>query len=114
MRDQGCGIQVAGWDALWTKLIPRPVFCIRLSNGRIEEFNGAGVGIHPPGREFPLVRYGGSRQYFMQGKRVGNTAFLKTVYLSNGSASLTGSSNMAPRPNCGPMSALMPPGLLPG
>jgi TonB family protein len=48
----------------------------------------ASVGIHPPGREFPLVRYGGSHQYFMQGKRVGNTAFLKTVYLSNGSVSL--------------------------
>ena len=48
----------------------------------------ASIGIHPPGREFPLVRYGGSHQYFMQGKRVGNTAFLKTVYLSNGSVSL--------------------------
>src|SRR5512137_2234426 len=48
----------------------------------------ASIGIHPPGREFPLVRYGGSHQYFMQGKRVGKTAFLKTVYLSNGTVSL--------------------------
>jgi TonB family protein len=48
----------------------------------------ASVCVHPPGRELPLVRYGGSHQYFMQGKRVGRTAFLKTVYLSNGSVSL--------------------------
>ncbi|MBN1131218.1 MAG: hypothetical protein JXA71_19665 [Chitinispirillaceae bacterium] len=48
----------------------------------------ASVSIRPTDCETPLVRYGGSHQYFMDGKRVGNNAFLKTVYLSNGSVSL--------------------------
>jgi TonB family protein len=46
------------------------------------------ISIHPPGRETPTVRYGGSHQYFMDGKRVGDNAFLKTVFLSNGSVSV--------------------------
>ncbi|MBN2036075.1 MAG: TonB family protein [Chitinispirillaceae bacterium] len=46
------------------------------------------IGIHPPGQDYPQVRYGGSRQYFMQGKRVGPNAFLKIMYLSNYSVSL--------------------------
>jgi TonB family protein len=42
------------------------------------------VTIHPVDKENTALNFGGSHQYFAQGKRVGNNAFLTKTFLTNG------------------------------
>lgn len=48
----------------------------------------ASVSLHPPNKENYIITTGGSHQYFVDGKRVGNNSFLKKVYLTNGVISM--------------------------
>ena len=48
----------------------------------------ASVSIHPPHKDDFSIVTGGSHQYFVDAKRVGNNSFIKKTYLTNGVLSL--------------------------